>query len=278
LDAIVFDIQDIGARFYTYISTMQNVMEEAAKAGKPVFILDRTNPINGVDVEGAIADPDKFSFVATHTLPVRHGMTIGELAQMFNVEKKINADIRVIKMENWSRGMWFDQTNQTWVNPSPNMRSLTEATLYPGIGMLEYTNISVGRGTDTPFEVVGAPWIDGRRLAEYLNQRNLMGVRFVPIRFKPNASNFKDEEIGGINLIITDRNSFKPVRTGIEIALAFRSLFPNDWKPERLNRLVVNDRTFNLIMQNASAEDIERTGQNDLLTFQKRRAQFLLYK
>jgi uncharacterized protein YbbC (DUF1343 family)/CubicO group peptidase (beta-lactamase class C family) len=278
LDALVFDIQDIGARFYTYISTMQNVMEEAAKAGKPVFVLDRTNPINGVDIEGAIADADKFSFVAPHTLPVRHGMTIGEIAQMFNAEKKINADLRVIKMENWSRSMWFDQTNQIWVNPSPNMRSLTEATLYPGIGMLEYTNISVGRGTDTPFEVVGAPWIDGRLLAEYLNQRNLSGVRFVPIRFTPNASNFKDEEIGGINLIITDRKSFKPVRTGIEIALAFRRLFPNDWKTERLNRLVVNDSVFNLILNNSTVEEIEKTAQNDLAAFSKRRAQFLLYK
>lgn len=278
LDAIVFDIQDIGVRFYTYISTLQNVMEEAAKAGKPVFVLDRPNPINGIEVEGAVADPDKFSFVAPHTLPVRHGMTIGEIALMFNREKSINADVRVIKMENWSRAMWFDQTNQTWVNPSPNMRSLTEATLYPGIGMLEYTNISVGRGTDTPFEIVGAPWIDGRLLAEYLNQKNLPGVRFVPIRFKPNASNFKGEEIGGINLIITERKIFKPVRTGIEIALAFRKLYPNDWKTDRLNRLVVNDRVFNFIMQNADAGEIEKAAQNDLEAFSKRRAQFLLYK
>ncbi len=278
LDAIVFDIQDVGVRFYTYISTMQNVLEEAAKAGKPVFVLDRTNPINGVDVEGAVADADKFSFVATHTLPVRHGMTIGELAQMFNAEKKINADLRVVKMENWSRSLWFDQTNQTWTNPSPNMRSLTEATLYPGIGMLEYTNISVGRGTDTPFEVVGAPWVDGRRLAVYLNRRNVPGIRFVPIRFKPKASNFKDEEIGGINLIITDRDKFKAVKTGIEIALAFRNLYPNDWKTERLNRLVVNDKIFNLIMQGSGVEEIEKAWQNDLETFMKRRASFLLYK
>jgi CubicO group peptidase (beta-lactamase class C family) len=162
LDALVFDIQDIGSRFYTYISTLQNVMEEAAKAGKPVFVLDRPNPINGVDVEGAVADADKLTFVATHTLPVRHGMTTGEMAQMFNAEKKIGADLRVIKMENWARAMWFDETGQTWVNPSPNMRSLTEATLYTGIGLMEYTNVSVGRGTDTPFEVIGAPWMDGQ--------------------------------------------------------------------------------------------------------------------
>jgi uncharacterized protein YbbC (DUF1343 family) len=278
LDAIVFDIQDIGARFYTYISTLQNVMEEAAKAGKPVFVLDRTNPINGVDTEGAIADTDKYSFVATHNLPVRHAMTIGEIAQMFNIEKKINADLRVIKMENWQRRMWFDETSQIWTNPSPNMRSLTEATLYPGIGLLETTNISVGRGTDTPFEIVGAPWLEGQKLAGYLNSRNLSGVRFVPVRFKPNASVFKDQEVGGVNIIITNRGSFKPVRTGIEIAIALRKLFPNDWQTEKYNRLLVNSEIFEKIKRGDAPEEIEKAWQNDLLTFSKRRAQFLLYK
>ncbi len=278
LDAIVFDIQDIGARFYTYISTLQNVMEEAAKAGKPVFVLDRTNPINGVDTEGAIADTDKYSFVATHNLPVRHAMTIGEIAQMFNIEKKINADLRVIKMENWQRRMWFDETSQIWTNPSPNMRSLTEATLYPGIGLLETTNVSVGRGTDTPFEIVGAPWLEGQKLAGYLNSRNLSGVRFVPVRFKPNASVFKDQEVGGVNIIITNRGSFKPVRTGIEIAIALRKLFPNDWQTEKYNRLLVNSEIFEKIKRGDAPEEIEKAWQNDLLTFSKRRAQFLLYK
>ena len=156
--------------------------EEAAKAGKPVFVLDRTNPINGVDVEGAIADADKLSFIAAHTLPVRHGLTFGELAQMYNAERKLNCDLRVIKLENWQRAMYFDQTNQLWTNPSPNMRSLTEATLYPGVGLLEFTNLSVGRGTDTPFEIIGAPWLDGRRLASELNSRAPAGVRFVPVQ------------------------------------------------------------------------------------------------
>lgn len=157
LDAVVFDIQDIGTRFYTYISTLLHVLEEAAKAGKPVFVLDRPNPINGLAVEGPLADADKLSFVAAHTLPVRHGMTIGELALMFNRERKIGADVRVVKMENWHRAHGFDQLNQLWVNPSPNMRSLTQAMLYPGVGLLEYTNLSVGRGTDTPFERVARP-------------------------------------------------------------------------------------------------------------------------
>ena len=173
----MFDIQDIGARFYTYISTLGYLMEEAAKAKLPVFVLDRPNPIGGIDVEGPIADGDKLSFISYHTIPTRHGLTIGELAQLFNKQRNIGADVRVIKMEGWRRAMWFDETNLTWINPSPNMRSLTEATLYPGVGLLETTNVSVGRGTDTPFEVVGAPWIQGDKLAEYLNQRAIPGVQ-----------------------------------------------------------------------------------------------------
>ncbi|MDQ3710595.1 MAG: DUF1343 domain-containing protein, partial [Acidobacteriota bacterium] len=278
LDAIVFDIQDIGTRFYTYISTLQNVMEEAAKAGKPIFVLDRPNPINGVDVAGAIADADKLTFVATHTLPIRHGMTTGEIAQMFNAEKKMGADLRVIKMENWQRRMWFDQTNQTWTNPSPNMRSLTQATLYGGIGLLEYTNLSVGRGTDTPFEVIGAPWIDGQKLAEYLNQKKIDGVRFVPIKYKPTASVFKGEELSGINIVITNRETFEPIRTGIEIAVALRKLYPTEWKMEKYLNLIVNQSSFEQIKRADAPEEIERAWQKDLDEFKKRRAQFLLYK
>ena len=197
---------------------------------------------------------------------------------MVNAEKKINADLRVIKMENWQRSMWFDQTAQTFIKPSPNMRSLTEATLYPGIGLLETTNVSVGRGTDTPFEVVGAPYIDGQKLAAYLNDRNLNGVRFVPIRFKPNASVFKDAECGGINVIITNRAQFSPVRTGIEIAVALRRLYPNDWQTEKFNRLLANSETFEKVKRADAPEAIEKSWQTDLVTFTKRRAQFLLYK
>ena len=277
LDAVVFDIQDIGVRFYTYEATLLNVLEEAAKAGKPVFVLDRPNPINGETVEGAIADADKLSFVVSHTVPVRHGMTIGELAQMMNFEKKIGAKLSVIKMENWTRAMWFDQTMQTWINPSPNMRSLTEATLYPGIGLLETTNLSVGRGTDTPFEVVGAPYIDGRKLAAYLNAKNLSGVRFVPIKFKPNASVFKDEMLGGINVVITDRAEFKSVQTGIEIASALRSLFPNEWKSDNYNRLLANSEVYEKIKLGNAPEEIEKSEQKKISEFLARRASFLLY-
>ncbi len=277
LDALVFDIQDIGARFYTYISTLGNVMEEAAKAGKPVFVLDRPNPIGGIEVEGPIADADKMSFIAYHTLPVRHGLTTGELAQLFNKQKEIGCDLRVIRMEGWKRSMWFDSTSQTWVNPSPNMRSLTEATLYPGVGLLETTNVSVGRGTDTPFEVIGAPWMNGPALAEYLNNRKIPGVRFVPVGFKPRASVFKDEECSGINLIVTDRNKLRPVAMGIELAVALRRMHPADWKVESYLRLLVNADTLERVRRAEAPEEIVRSWNVKLEEFRRARAGILLY-
>lgn len=277
LDALVFDIQDIGARFYTYISTVGLVMEEAAKARVPVFVLDRPNPIGGLDIEGPIADADKLSFTAYHTIPVRHGMTIGELAQLFNQERQIGCDLRVVKMDGWQRPMWLDETNLTWVNPSPNMRSLTEATLYPGIGLLETTNVSVGRGTDTPFEVMGAPWIDGQQLAAYLNGRRIAGVRFVPVRFTPRGSVFKDEECGGVNIIITDRARFRPVTNGLEIAVALRKLYPAQWKADAYLRLLVNADTLEKLKRGDSAELITRSWAAKVEEFRKARGQFLLY-
>jgi len=278
LDALVFDIQDVGSRFYTYISTMGNVMEEAAAARIPLFVLDRPNPINGADVEGPIADADKLTFVAHHPIPVRHGMTVGELAGLFNEQRKIGCDLRVVRMENWRRAMWFDATTQTWVNPSPNMRSLTQATLYPGVGLLETTNLSVGRGTDTPFELVGAPWLDGQRLAAHLNGRGLAGVRFVPVRFTPRASVFKGEECGGVNLVVTDRAAFRPVRAGLEIAVALRRLFPADWKTDNYNRLLVNADAFERVRRGDAPEEIERGWQPRLAEFRRERARFLLYR
>jgi uncharacterized protein YbbC (DUF1343 family) len=278
LDAIVYDIQDIGARFYTYTATLKNVMEEAAKAKIPVIVLDRPNPINGNLIEGAPADEDKLSFIAAHTIPVRYGLTIGELGTMMNAERKIGADLRVIKMEGWSRSMWFDETGQTWVNPSPNMRSLTEATLYPGIGLLETTNVSVGRGTDTPFEVVGAPWIDGRKLAAYLNSRSIRGVRFVPVRFRPRASVFKDEECGGINVVITNRDEFNSVRTGYEIAAALRKNYPADWQVDKYARLLVNSEVLEAVKRGDTPQMIENAAAAKNDEFARRRALYLLYK
>lgn len=278
IDAFVYDIQDIGARFYTYTATLKNVMEEAAKAGKPVFVLDRPNPINGNAVEGPLADEDKLSFIAAHTTPVRYGLTIGELGMMMNAERKIGADLRVIKMEGWSRSMWFDETGQTWVNPSPNMRSLTQATLYPGIGLLETTNLSVGRGTDTPFEVVGAPWLDGQKLAGDLNARGIPGVRFVPIKFKPNASVFKDEQCGGINIIITDRRALNSTEMGFEIATALRKLYPNEWQVDKYLRLLVNQEVLETLKRGETVVNIEKLVRPKLDQFANRRASYLLYK
>ncbi len=278
LDALVYDIQDIGARFYTYISTLGNVIEEAGKVKLPIFILDRPNPINGVDVEGPIADADKLSFTAYHPIPVRHGMTVGELAKLYNDEKKLGADVRVIQIENWRRAMWFDATNLSWINPSPNMRSLTEAALYPGIGLLETTNISVGRGTDTPFEVIGAPWLDGQKLASYLNARRIPGVRFVPIRFKPTTSVFKNEDCGGVNIVITDRDRFKSVATGIEIAVALHSLYPMDWKVDSYARLLVNADALGRLKRGDTAEQLTQAWTNALDTFRRTRGKYLLYE
>ena len=277
IDALVYDIQDIGVRFWTYSSTLGNLLEEAAKVKLPVYVLDRPNPIGGLEVDGPIADADKLSFTSYHTIPTRHGLTIGELGQLFNKQRNIGADLRVIKMEGWQRSMWFDETSLTWINPSPNMRSLTEATLYPGIGLLETTNVSVGRGTDTPFEVVGAPWIQGDKLADYLNQRSIPGVRFVSLRFKPNASVFKNEDCGGFNIVITDRSAFRPLLTGIEIASALRQLYPMDWKIDSYLRLLVNANTLERLKRGDLPRDIVASWNAQLEEFRRLRAEFFLY-
>jgi uncharacterized protein YbbC (DUF1343 family)/CubicO group peptidase (beta-lactamase class C family) len=277
LDAIVFDIQDVGTRFYTYISTLGYVMEEAAKAKRPVFVLDRPNPIGGVEVEGPIADADKLTFTSYHRIPVRHGMTIGELARLFNQERSIGCDLKVIEMIGWRRSMWLDETNLVWLNPSPNMRSLTEATLYPGIGLLETTNVSVGRGTDTPFEVVGAPWIDSQQLASQLNGRKIAGVRFVPVRFTPSSSVFKGEECNGVNIIITDRAKFRPLPVGLEIAVALHRLY-SQWKVDSYLRLLCNAEALERLKRGDSAPEIIRAWAKALDEFKTARARALLYQ
>ena len=277
IDTLVFDIQDIGARFYTYPSTLGLAMEAAVKHNLRFVVLDRVNPINGVDVAGPVADRDQLSFVAFHPLPIRHGMTIGELAQLFNRERGINADLQVVRIEDWRRGEWFDETGLAWVNPSPNMRSLTEATLYPGVCLLEPTNVSVGRGTDTPFELVGAPWIDGRKLAEALNQANLSGVRFVPVRFTPKASVHKDAECGGVNIIITDRRSFEPVITGLEMAVQLRRLYPKDFAVDKFNRLLVSQKIYDAFKMGAEAKALRQVWETELDAFKAIRRKYLLY-
>ena len=278
IDALVYDIQDVGTRFYTYITTLGYLMEEAAKAKLPVLVLDRPNPIGGVDVEGPLADADKLSFTAYHSIPVRHGLTVGELAQLYNAERKIGCDLRVVKLENWQRAMWFDSTGLVWVNPSPNMRSLTEAALYPGVGLLETTNVSVGRGTDAPFELIGAPWLNGQELASYLNGRKIPGVRFVPVRFTPQSSVFKNEGCGGVNIVITDRARFQSVPTGVEIAVALHQLFPTEWKIDSYSRLLVNSAALERLKSGDSPEEIARSWATSLENFRRARAKYLLYR
>ena len=277
LDALVFDIQDIGARFYTYISTMGYAMEEAARHDLEFFVLDRPNPIGGVAVEGPLLDDGKQSFVGYHRLPIRHGMTVGELARMFNDELKLDLKLTIVPVEAWSREQLFDATGLTWINPSPNMRSLTEALLYPGIGLLETTNLSVGRGTETPFEVFGAPWVDGRSLAGALNRAHTPGVSFEPITFTPQASKFEGEACGGVRIRVADRSKLEPVRVGLEVAVQLRRLYPEAWKIDGYARLLGNDAVLNALRDGRTAAEIEASNQDDLKGFLKRREAFLLY-
>jgi uncharacterized protein YbbC (DUF1343 family)/CubicO group peptidase (beta-lactamase class C family) len=238
LDALVFDIQDIGARFYTYSTTMAYVLEEASKRRLPVVVLDRPNPINGFQIEGPTLDKTQLGFTGYFApMPIRHGLTMGELARLFNGENKIGADLTVIEAKNWDRGRWFDETGLPWINPSPNMRNLIQATVYPGIGAIETTNVSVGRGTDAPFEQIGAPWIEGPVLADALNARRIPGVRVYPVRFTPTASKYANEECQGVFLIVTDRAALHPVRLGVEIAAAIHKLYGPKFDLDAAERL-----------------------------------------
>jgi uncharacterized protein YbbC (DUF1343 family) len=275
LDALVFDVQDIGCRFYTYISTMGLAMEATAKAGKKFFVLDRVNPINGLAVEGPVHQGAS-TFVAFHKLPLRHGLTVGELARLFNAERGWKCDLTVIPLEGWSRARWFDETGLPWTNPSPNMRNLTAATLYPGVGLLE-TAVSVGRGTDTPFEVVGAPYVDDVKFAAELNRAGLPGVRFVPIRFTPRASTFKDQPCGSVYLVVTDRDALNAVDLGLTLALTLQRLYPGQFAAGNLLPLLTNAAVLEAIKAGRPLAEIKRLWAADLEAFTRRRREFLLY-
>jgi uncharacterized protein YbbC (DUF1343 family)/CubicO group peptidase (beta-lactamase class C family) len=279
IDALVFDIQDSGARFYTYSCTMLYSMQEAARKGLPFFLLDRPNPITGVHVEGPLLDRGLESFVGCLEIPVRHGMTLGELANMVNGEQRLGLDLRVVPMRGWDRGDWFDSTGLVWVNPSPNLRSLNAAALYPGVGMLEASkNYSVGRGTDAPFEQIGSDWIHGRELAAFLNGRYIPGVRAYPTRFTPSSSNFAGQSIEGVRFVITDRDAFDSVRLGLELAYAFEKLYPGRMAFE-INRFLIGNRE--VTTAGKDAVDPRTTLQNieeSLAAFMQRREKFLLYK
>ncbi|MEO1863936.1 MAG: exo-beta-N-acetylmuramidase NamZ domain-containing protein, partial [Verrucomicrobiia bacterium] len=275
LDALIFDIQDIGCRFYTYISTMGLAMEAASEAGVKFIVLDRVNPI-GTTVAGPVRlGPSQF--IAYHDIPVQHGMTAGELARMINAERDLGVELQIVKIEGWKRSQWFDATGQPWTNPSPNMRNLTQALLYPGVGLLE-TAMSVGRGTDTPFEVIGAPYIDDVKLANRLNALGQAGVRFVPIRFTPGASIHADEPCGGVNIIITDRRNLRAVPLGIDIARVLHELYPKKFPLAKVGRLLCHPPTLEALGQGNTLAQIEALWKTDLANFTPRRAKHLLYE
>ena len=278
LDAVVIDIQDIGVRFWTYEATMGYFLEAAAQAGIEVVVLDRPNPITGSVVSGPIADADKLFFTSYYTIPLRHGMTFGELARFFNGEKNLGAKLTVVNMQGWQRGDWFDSTGQMWVNPSPNMRSLNEATLYPGVAMVEGSNVSVGRGTDTPFEVLGAPWIKSQEFASYLNNRHISGVRFVPTSFTPQSAVYANQQCGGVNLFVTNRLALDSTELGLEIATALHKLYPNDFKLDRIARLIANQQTMDDLNAGVDPRFISSKWNEALETFLPIRDKYLLYK
>jgi uncharacterized protein YbbC (DUF1343 family)/CubicO group peptidase (beta-lactamase class C family) len=278
LDAVVFDIQDAGARYYTYETTLGYFLEGAAQAGIELIVLDRPDPVTGSFVQGPVSDAGRESFTNYWTVPVRPGMTMGELAKMFNAERNINAKLTVVPMEGWQRGDWFDSTGLVWVSPSPNLRSVTEAALYPGVAIIEGTNVSVGRGTDTPFELLGAPWMKSKELAAYLNARGIAGVRFVPVTFTPTASNYSGEMCSGVNIIVTDRNGFDAPELGIELAAALRKLYTADFKIERMAELLVNQSAYDALVARQDPRRIAQDWQDELQKFAKMREKYLIYK
>ena len=277
LDAVVFDIQDAGARFYTYETTLGYFLEGAAKAGVELIVLDRPDPITGSFVQGPVSDAGRENFNNYWTVPVRPGMTMGELAKMFNVERGINAKLTVVPMEGWQRGDWFDSTGLAWVNPSPNLRSMTEAGLYTGVAIIEGTNVSVGRGTDTPFELLGAPWMKSRELAAYLNARGIAGVRFVPVTFTPTSAVFSGQVCNGVNILLTDRNGLDAPEMGIELAAALHKLYPADFKMERMTELLVNQSVYDALVEGRDPRRIAQDWQEELEKFEQMRKKYLLY-
>ncbi len=278
LDVLVFDIQDVGARFYTYMCTMKNAMEEAATLKLHFVVLDRPNPITGEHVEGPVLEPALKSFIGCSALPVRHGMTVGELAGFMNDELPVKANLQVVRMTGWSRGDWFDSTGMVWVNPSPNMRSLNAALLYPGIGMLEGgTAYSVGRGTDSPFEQVGAAWMNGQQLASYLNSRNAPGIRVYPTQLSPVTSNFSGKSIEGIRFVLTNRDVFDSVGFGIELGCAIGKLFPGKMQWNSNNKLAGSIKLLNGMEAGETPESLKRAHAAELMAFRQRRGKYLLY-
>jgi len=275
---VVYDVQDVGARYYTYLTTLVYVMEEAAKQRIPVLVLDRPNPITGRVVEGPLMDPDLQSFTSPHPIPVRTGLTIGEFARLAAAERKIPVSLTVVPLVGWQRERWYDETGLPWVNPSPNIRSVTQALLYSGVGLLEATNLSVGRGTDTPFEVVGAPWIEPRGLADALNREGLRGVSFEPVWFTPTADVYASVPCSGVRMVVTDREAIRPVTVAFALARALRDRHRDQFRPENIQNLLVNRSTMWAFLRGEVLERVVAWAEMDRASFLNRRASYLMYR
>jgi uncharacterized protein YbbC (DUF1343 family) len=276
LDAIVFDLQDAGARFYTYETTLGYFLEACAGAGVEMIVLDRPNPINGVAVQGPVSNAPQ-SFVNYHPLPVRHGMTLGELARFLNAQRKIGAKLRVISMEGWKRTDWFDETGVPWVNPSPALRNVNAEALYPGVALLEQTNVSAGRGTVTPFEIVGAPWVDGEKLATYMNGRKIPGVSLKPTVFSPVSSTLASKNCQGVTITVTDRDALDSPALGIELAAALLHLYPKQFESAGMKSLLASDTELKKLQNGVDPKRIIAGWERPLRAFRKVRRQYLLY-
>jgi uncharacterized protein YbbC (DUF1343 family) len=277
IDALVFDVQDAGARFYTYVTTMAYAMEAAATARIPIFVLDRPDPIDARDVQGPLLDPDLKSFTGYFELPVRYGMTLGELARMFNAENHLGADLRVIRMRNYRRDDWYDQTGMAWIDPSPNLRSPTEEALYPGLALLEGANVSVGRGTGTPFELLGAPWVHGDELAAYLNRRGIAGVRFASASFTPDSGRYQGRQCDGVRVILTQRDDLDSPALGVEIAGALQHLYPGQFHAADILDMVGSRSVTKAIQDGADPRDVAAGWKESVAGFERLRSRYLLY-
>jgi uncharacterized protein YbbC (DUF1343 family) len=278
IDALVFDIQDAGVRFYTYTTTMAYCMEEAAKRKIAFFVLDRPNPLGGEIVEGPVLDADKTSFTAYFPLPVRYGLTIGELAQLFNAENKIGCDLHVIAMKNWRRNYFFEDTGLRWIPPSPNLRTLNGSILYPGLEILQNAGVSVGRGTTTPFEEFGAPWMHGAEVAARLNERRLAGLLFTATDFTPSSGLYSGEKCGGVAIRVEDASAARSMSMGLEVAALLKTLYPDHFDAAKLLLLTGNAETVRQLQEGASAQQIIAGWSKDLQMFEQMRRKYFLYK
>ncbi|MDA2914083.1 DUF1343 domain-containing protein, partial [Acidobacteriia bacterium AH_259_A11_L15] len=278
LDVLVFDIQGAGVRYYTYMTTMAYAMEEAAKRRIEFVVVDRPNPVNAAAVQGPMLDPDRLSFEGYFPLPLRHGLTLGELARLFNGENQIGVRLTVVPMKNWRRGVWFDQTGLPWINPSPNLRSLEANTVYPAVELLRVGEVSVGRGTETPFLLFGAPWIESEELARYLEARQIPGIRFEPLEFTPSEDVHAGQRCRGARLVVTDRDRLDLGRLGVELLSALWRLYPEEFKLDKTIRLVGSRKTLERIRAGDDPEEIVGGWQEELEAFRRLRRPYLLYE